>query len=165
MPAARGEKPVNFEKKDEDMPPRIPQISSIKSRQIFMSQQLQDNLDLYAKYLSGKVGSEYESDDILSHLLLDEKKLSELQPKVTGNQSKASFRLAARAWQNLDTAVERTGLKIESVIEEVSLGLFKDRDFVAFKARLQAESQPPKPAAKRSKKAAAVSVSVNEVSE
>ncbi len=147
------------------MPPRIPQISSTKSRQIFMSQQLQDNLELYAKYLSSQVGSEYESSDILSHLLLDEKKLSELQPKVIGNQSKTSFRLAARAWQNLDTAVERTGMKIESVIEEVSQGLFKDRDFVAFKASLQAETKAPTRATKKSKKAAVDSVLVNEVAE
>ncbi len=146
------------------MPPRIPQISSTKSRQIFMSQQLQADLDLYAKYLSGKVGFQYESDDILSHVLLDEKKLAELQPKVTANQSKASFRLTTRAWENLDKAVERTGLKIEGVIDEMSSSLFKDRDFLAFKAGIESESQPPKRAAKKPKKTPAEATPVNEAS-
>jgi hypothetical protein len=155
----------------------IPQISSTKSRQIFLSEQLQRDLELYALFLKTETGIEYEASDILSHLLLDEKKMGDLQPKAVSNSSKATYRLALRAWNNLDNTVQRTGLKIESVIDEVSSGLFKDKNFTAFKNSLnvseQTTSETEKPSGrtgrrgvvKKSSKKALEEASVSEASE
>lgn len=123
------------------MSKHIPQISTTKSRQIFISQELQKNLEAYAAYLCAESGFEYQASDVLSHSLLDEKRLAELQPKIASTASKATYRLPARAWSNLNAAVEQTGMKIEAVIEEITAGIFKEKNFVSFKHRIAQEQQ------------------------
>ncbi|RYZ88538.1 MAG: hypothetical protein EOP04_09145 [Proteobacteria bacterium] len=124
---------------------KIPLISSVKSKPLTFSESIANELQNYAKYLTDSHKATHEISDIVSHLLHDDRRMSEVPNKNSSGSKKLNLRMPSIAWDNLDKTVERTGLKADEVIAEVCKGILRDKSFLGWKAKQLAEVKNQKP--------------------
>lgn len=108
-------------------------ITRIKSKKITMDDDSRKALDEYAAYISERKGAQFEASDILTKVILDRKFEEQVTSLKKAESEKVNIKMPESAWDKLDAAETKSGLKADELIKIATDMLLKDKKFLGWR--------------------------------